>query len=1078
MMTYILLIAVSFGSIAAAQNSAEIEGTVRDITGAVLPGVAITIISRGSGQERQHVSDATGRFVASTLSPGEYTIRAELLNFKTQVREGVILQVGDRARVDLVMEVGAISEEVTVRESLPLMRTSNAEVSEIIDKQRLAELPLNGRQFVQLTLLSDNVYLTPVGTRGAALAQTGRQVVVGGQRVGHNMYFLDGVSITDQYLNNLVLSPAIDLLQEFKIQKSIYSAEYGGKSSANVNAVTKSGTNDVHGSLYEFLRNDIFDTRNYFDDPTKPLPPLRQNQFGGTLGGPVHKDQSFFFLNYEGFRERRALTRLFSLPSAKVRNGDFSGLSTIYDPLTTDPVTKQRRPFPGNQIPKERLNPAAFAFLEKVPMPTSAGEVQNFLSSPSLRDDQDQFTLRMDHAVGTRDNVFARLTYANMATFQPYGNTNLNETLVPGFGYHITTKTRNAALSEIHVFAPNLINEFRFGFLRVTGGQESQNSGVDFAGKAGLAGVTRDPRKAGFPAISFADAYSNVGDPANLIYRRNNSFDFFDNVSWGRGAHSLKFGTYIFRLRFNPQTSPNARGSFAFTPRFTSSAAGLGDGNAFADFLLGYPSSAQAGIGRGEFDGRTLWSHFYAQDDWRANRKLTVNMGLRYEINSQMVEAGNRFSNPEIDRFVIASDPVGRIHPDANALLAEIPVPYVTSRDAGYDRSLQRPNFHRVAPRLGFAWSLDKTDRTVLRAGFGLFYNQAAYSVQENLGLNLPFYFNKSVTVAADAAVPTFTMTNILLAPNTGSIGGSGLMYNYRPEYAESWTLSLQRMLRDNWAIQATYFGSKVVGADDTTYINIPEPGPGPIDARRPNPNLSAIRTIRWDGWSKYNSLTLKLEKRYSSGLTFDANYTWAKSLDDASDAGATFHEFNVPQDVRNLRAEKAISSFDHRHRFVFTYSYELPTQNMWLRGWTLTGIGTFQTGAPVTVNLPFDNANIGPGPAQRPDLLRNPNLKKGKRAERWFDTEAFAMPAPFTFGNAARNVAIEDGETNFDFSAIRHSRLNERLGLDFRIEVFNLFDFLNFVGAPGRIAFTPNFGRLSNAGPSRQMQLGLKLTF
>ncbi len=257
MMTYILLIAVSFGSIAAAQNSAEIEGTVRDITGAVLPGVAITIISRGSGQERQHVSDANGRFVASTLSPGEYTIRAELVNFKTQVREGVVLQVGDRARVDLVMEVGAISEEVTVRESLPLMRTSNAEVSEIIDKQRLAELPLNGRQFVQLTLLSDNVYLTPVGTRGAALAQTGRQVVVGGQRVGHNMYFLDGVSITDQYLNNLVLSPAIDLLQEFKIQKSIYSAEYGGKSSANVNAVTRSGTNDVHGSLYEFLRNDI-----------------------------------------------------------------------------------------------------------------------------------------------------------------------------------------------------------------------------------------------------------------------------------------------------------------------------------------------------------------------------------------------------------------------------------------------------------------------------------------------------------------------------------------------------------------------------------------------------------------------------------------------------------------------------------------------------------------------------------------------------------------------------------------------------------------------------------------------------
>jgi len=858
MMAYILLIAVSLGPVVAVQNSAEIEGTVRDITGAVLPGVAITVINKGNGQDRQQISDANGRFVVSTLSSGEYTIRAELPNFKTQVREGVVLQIGERLRVDLVLEVGAISEEVTVRESLPLMRTSNAEVSEVIDQQRLAELPLNGRQFVQLTLLSDNVYLTPVGTRGAALAQTGRQVVVGGQRVGHNMYFLDGVSITDQYLNNLVLSPAIDLLQEFKIQKSIYSAEYGGKSSANVNAVTRAGTNDIHGSLYEFLRNDIFDTRNFFDDPHKPLPPLRQNQFGGTLGGPIHKDQTFFFLNYEGFRERRALTRRFSMPSAKVRNGDFSGLPTIYDPLTTDPVTKRRQPFPGNQIPNERLNPAASAFLDKVPMPTSAGEVQNFLASPGLRNDQDQFTLRVDHTAGRKDNVFARLTHADMATFQPYGNTNLNETLVPGFGYDITTRTRNAAISEIHVFTPNLINEFRFGFLRVTGGQESQNRGFDFAARAGLEGVTRDPRKAGFPAISFADAYSNVGDPANLIYRRNNSFDFFDNVSWGRGSHGLKFGTYIFRLRFNPQTSPNARGSFSFTPRFTSSAAGLGDGNAFADFLLGYPSSAQAGIGRGEFDGRTLWSHFYAQDDWRVNRRLTLSIGLRYEINSQMVETGNRFSNPEIDRFVIASGEGGRIHPDANALLPLIPVPYVTSKDARYHRSLQRPNFSRAAPRAGLAWSLDHADRTVLRAGFGLFYNQAAYSVQENLGLNLPFYFNKSVTVAADAAVPTFTMTNILLAPNTGSIGGSGLMYNYRPEYAESWTLSLQRMLRENWAIQATYFGSKVAGADNSTYINIPQPGPGPIEPRRPNPNLSAIRTIRWDGWSNYNSLTLK----------------------------------------------------------------------------------------------------------------------------------------------------------------------------------------------------------------------------
>src|SRR5438876_11487214 len=463
MVTYILLIAVSFGSIAAAQNSAEIEGTVRDITGAVLPGVAITIISRGSGQERQHLSDANGRFVVSTLSSGEYTIRAELPNFKTQVREGVILQVGDRARVDLVMEVGAISEEVTVRESLPLMRTSNAEVSEIIDKQRLAELPLNGRQFVQLTLLSDNVYLTPVGTRGAALAQTGRQVVVGGQRVGHNMYFLDGVSITDQYFNNLVISPSIDALQEFKIEKSIYSAEFGGKASANVNAVTKSGTNDIHGSALEFVRNDIFDTRNYFDPADQPKPPLRLNQFGGSLGGPIAKNRLFFFTNYECSLERRGLTRTFSLPSLNVRDGDFSGLPPIYDPAALNPATGRRQAFAGNKISRDRLDPAALAFLEKVPLPTSAGEVQNFLASPPIKNDAHQFTTRLDYSVGPHDTVFARFTGANMVTFQPYGNSNLTETLVPGFGYQIVTHSRNLALSHTHLFGPNLINEFRAG---------------------------------------------------------------------------------------------------------------------------------------------------------------------------------------------------------------------------------------------------------------------------------------------------------------------------------------------------------------------------------------------------------------------------------------------------------------------------------------------------------------------------------------------------------------------------------------------------------------------------------------
>lgn len=1054
------------------QNSAELRGTIADRTGAVLPGVSVTLVQKGSSQERHLLTDSNGNYVFPLLSNGDYLLRAELSGFKLQTRDGITLQVGQRVHIDLSLDVGAISEEVTVTEDVSLMRTTNAEISEVINNQRLADLPLNGRQFVQLTLLSDNVYLTPVGTRGAALAQTGRQVVIAGQRVGHNLYMLDGVSITDQYLNNLVISPSIDALQEFKIQKSIYSAEFGGKSSANVNAVTKSGTNEYHGTLLEFLRNDILDARNYFDPKDKARPPLRLNQFGGSLGGPLVQNRAFLFANYEGSRERRALTRTFSLPSLKVRSGDFSGLPTIYDPLRTD-AAGNRVPFPENKIPSERLNPVAVAFLQKVPLPTSAGEVQNFVSSPSIKNDSDQATLRLDYSPSTRDAFFARFTGANMVTFQPYGNSNLNETLVPGFGYQIVTRSRNVAVSHTHAFSPGVVNEFRAGFLRVTGGQESENRGVDFGRISTLRGVTADLNKMGYPAMNFADAYSAMGDPATLTLRRNNSFDFFNNLSWTAGAHSVKFGAYVYRLRFNPISSPNARGAFSFTPRFTSSAASAADGNAFADFLLGFPSSAQVGIGRGETDGRALWNHFYVQDDWRASTRLTLNLGLRYEINGQMIESGNRFSNPELNRFVVASDNRGNIHPDANALLPLIPVPVVTSKEASYHRSLQKPNYNRVAPRVGLAWSpAGASDRYVVRAGFGLFFNQAGYSINENLALNLPFYFNKSITISADQRVPTYNITNILLAPNTGSVGGSGLMYGYRSEYAESWTLSVQRSFQNDWAVMATYLGSRVIGADNSTYFNVAEPGPGPIDVRRPNPALSAIRTIRWDGWSEYHSMTLKLEKRFSSRFGFDANYTWSKAMDDASDVGATFHEFNIPQDVRNIGAETALSSFHHAHRFVFTGTYELPN------GWTLNSIGTFQTGAPITINLPNDNANVGPGPAQRPDLLRNPSLKKGRTAERWFDTDAFAMPAPFTLGNAGRNIVYEDGEANVDLSVTKQFNLREKAALEFRTEIFNVFNLLNFVGAPGRIAFTPNFGRVFNAGPSRQMQLGLKLIF
>jgi hypothetical protein len=1077
--------AAAFGALAYGQTSTgEIVGTVRDATGGVLPEVTITITNQSNGQERQLTTDGNGNYVAPFLGVGEYTIKGELPNFKTQVRRGVSLQVGRQEQVDLLMEVGDVNEAVAINESAPLLQTTNAEVSEVIENDRVTSLPLNGRQFVDLTLLSDNVFVAPRGTRGSAMAQTGPAVLVAGQRPGHNMYYLDGVSVTDQYFNLLVASPSIDAVQEFNIQKSIYPAEFGGKASATISTITKSGGNTFHGALYEFLRNDVFDARNFFDPAQKP--PYRQNQFGGTIGGPIQKDKTFFFLSYDGLHVRQSLTQTFSVPTAQVRSGNFAGLGTIYDPLTTD-ATGKRQSFQENAIPSQRFDQAAMAFLQKLPLPNLPGEVANYIATPVFRNDNNHGLARFDHRFSEKDTMFTRLYIGDFDAFQPFGSSLLNETLVPGFGYSLTTYTKNLDIGETHVFSPAVVNELRLGYLRVTGGQQSENQGLNFAEQNGLQGIAPPRDKTGYPSVSWSGAYSTAGDPANLFTRRNNSFDLLDNLSWVHRGHSLKFGTYVFRLQFNPSESPNARGSFTFTPRYTSSTAGGADGNAFADFLLGYPSSAQAGIGPGGSEyGRTLWTHFYAQDDWRVHRALTLNYGLRYEINGQVTDTQNRLSNIELNRFVVASDG-GRINRLANTLLPLIPVPIVTSRDAGCDRSLLLPNYHHIAPRVGLAWSVN--DKTVVRAGWGLFFNQAAYNIQTALTENLPFFFNKSVNTAATTPIPSLTTENILLASSNGTISGSGMNHNYRAEFADSWNLNVQRAIGSNWIVQAAYFGSHVSGADNSTYDNVPEPGPGAIDPRRPDPQLSGFKTIRWDGYSIYHSATFRIEKRLTNGLSFNANYTWSKSIDDASDVGTTFSETNIPQNVRNVRAERALSSFDHRHRFVFSYSYELPfgkdrlfrptgLVRTFAEGWKITGLGSFQSGAPFTVILPIDNANIGAGPAQRPNLIGNPNGAAPHTAQEWFNTSAFQMPAPFTFGNAGRNVVFGAPEGNMDLSLIKDTTLHETKRLEFRGEIFNILNHANFADAPGRFAFTPTFGRYSSAENPRQIQLALKLLF
>ena len=1066
-------------------NTGELGGIVRDESGAVLPGAEVVATHLATGFSTLRVTDVDGRFFMASLPIGAWEVAAELPGFRRIVQTGVVLEIGRTLDLEFSLDLGQITEEVTVTAEAPLLQTTTAEISDVIENRQVVQIPLNGRQFLQLAQLSDAVVIPPGGTRGAALQQAGPLPNVGGQRAGHNIYLLDGVKVTDELFNNLVISPSVDSIQEFKIQKSMYPPEFGGKASALINVATKSGSNRSHGSAFTFVRDERFDAHNYFDLRDEPVPPLDQGQFGGTFGGALVRDRTFVFLSYEGQRTTRSLTKTFSVPSAAVRGGDFSGHDPLCDASTRDPVTGACGSyFAGNRIPADRIDPLARAFLERVPLPNSgAGEVQNLTSIEASESDVDQVSFRVDQRIGTSDQAFVRFSTFDADDLQPFGTSVQQETLIPGFGRTLSTRTRNLAASYTRTIGASMLNETRFGWMSVDGGQASLNRGVDFAGAVGLGGVTRDPRDIGFPQIDTGGLYSAMGDPTSFIFRRNEHFELYDNFLIDRGSHRLKFGAYWFHLRFRPENPDTARGRFVYTGRFS--------GNPFADFLLGHPVQARSGVGgRGAEDARTNWLHLYAQDDWRIRDDLTLNVGLRYEINQHMRDIDNRLSTIDVSvpggRYVIASDDAGNVSPAARNLLPLLPIPWVTSAEIGWDRSLLRPSKKRFAPRLGFAWVPDDDGRTVVRGGYGIFLNQWAYSVQTAFTRNLPFFFLKQVDVPAGQFVPSFDTRTILASDPTGSIGGSIMDYDFQVEYTQTWSGGFQTEVLPSTVFELFYMGSYTIGADNSTVRNVPLPGPGSISARRDIPQLSGIRAIRFDGKSIYHAVTFKLLRRLRGDLAFDVAYTLSRSEDDASSPGPTAFEANLPQDVRNVfPGENALSSFDHRHQFVGSATYELPFHRRaggWREGllghWRINAIVTAQSGAPFTVNIADDRANIGAGPAQRPDMTRDPNLPHGQQTvDRWFDTDAFVLQAPFAFGSAPRNPVFAPGFANVDMALAKGWLLGSSGRLEFRWEVFNVFNRTNF-DLPNRIFGSPNIGRIFSALNAREMQFGLRYTF
>ena len=1072
----VLLATVTAAATATAQtNTAQVAGVVKDSSGAVLPGATVSARHPASGATVDRVTDAQGHFLLQDLRIGEWEISASLSGFRTNTAKGVTLEIGRHLQLDFTLGLESLAETVTVAATVaPLVQSTNAEISDVISNREVVQIPINGRNLMALAQLSDAVVIPPGGTRGESLQQAGPLPNVGGQRSGHNIYLLDGAKVTDELFNNLVINPSIDSVQEFKIQKSQYPAEFGGKASALINVATKAGANRFTGSLFEFFRDDAFDSKNYFLPKGQANPPLRQNQFGGAFGGPLVRNRTFFFGSYEGQRLNRSQTRTFSVPSVALRSGDFSGLGAICDPTPSGCV-----PFPGNQIPASRIDPVAAALLRAVPLATGSGNVQNLASTEALTKDVNQMSVRLDHRLTNSDQVFARFSTFGADESQPFGTSVLSESIVPGFGRTLDTKTKNLVVSHTHVIGNSKMNEVRVGWMAVKGGQHSVNQGVNFAGATGLLGVTTDPRDMGYPQVSTGGLFSAMGDPTSFVARNNQHLELYENFSIAKARHSLKFGGYLFHLQLRPEQPDNARGAFTYTGQFS--------GNALADFLLGYPVAATSGIGRGDENGRTNWMHLYAQDDWRMRDNLTVNLGLRYEFNQHMHDTNNRLSSIDIDgkRFVIASDESGTINPTAQALLPAIPIPYVTSKDAGWSPGLMDPSAVRLAPRTGFALSLND-GKTVVRGGYGIFLNQWAYSVQTAFARNLPFFYTKQVNVASDVRVPTLQTRDVLTGNATGTVGGTIMDYAYNVEYSQTWSGGLQRELGRGMVADVFYMGTWTLGADNATIRNVPEPGPGAIQPRRPIPQLANISAIRFDGKSIYHAVTFKTEKRMSHGVAFNVAYTWSHSKDDASSPGATESETNNPQNVRNIfgdGGEWALSSFNRTHQFVASGTLTSPgigggLASALTRDWRVNTVVIAQSGAPFTVNLSVDRANIGAGPAQRPNQSTDPNLPGDQRTtDRWFDTSAFSLPAAFTFGNAPRNSVFGPGFANVDFSVARSFPVGGGPQLEFRWEIFNLLNRANF-DLPNRIFGNPNFGRIFSARDPRQMQFGLRLAF
>jgi hypothetical protein len=1087
-----LLLCLPCAPASAQAVTGTILGTVTDSSGAVVPGATVTLTNTATGISRVLVSDSNGEYTAPSLRTGTYTVKAEISGFKTVTMSNVAVGVDQKVRIDVKLEPGALTEAVTIRAEAPLVQTSSSELGTTVGAEAIEAIPLNGRNFVTLTRTVPGVLRGIPGANidgaGSLAWRASAAFSANGQRPRDNSYILDGVDNNETWLQTVVIFPNVDALDEFKMQTSTYSAEFGRSLGGIVNLQLKSGGNAFKGSSYDFERNSKFDANNFFNNRAgRAKPKLTQHQFGGTIGGPVIRDKTFFFFDYQGTRETQGQTYLSTVPSLKMRGGDFSEINrVIYDPLT-------HLPFPGNVIPQDRWDPAAKNVLQQlIPEPNSPGatgsngqHIQNYLINPNLQRQDNEFDLKIDHSLTNKNRFFGRYSFEKthrlLPATLPHGDA--GATFGAGDG---NIKAQGFALNDTHTFTPQWLNEFRFGWSSVKFFMTSIDYGQNLATKMGIPGINLNDVTSAMSQVNFNQGGArNLGANGNQpLITNQNDFQVFDNVTHVVGRHTMKAGGSLTLRSREILNADTIVGQFNFDQSNTSSCAGIVSGCTpapntgfdVASFLLGYAQRKNRALfDAGTYTEKRPEGAAYVQDDIRATSRLTLNAGLRWDLFVPWVEIKDRQSNFDVTtgKFVVAS-------PDA--VIDGIKV----------GRYLQTYSKRDFGPRLGFAYDLLGNGRTIVRGGYGIFWNFTPGGTSSSKAQNPPFLQSQTFTTTfgTDLTLSSGLPPPPGVDPNRAPQGSTRSIFdvNFRDAYSHNFNVNVQQQFGANYMVEVAYAGSR---ARQMTLKSDPNQAPPTLGVTNQNinrpffgidPLLSTLGQLQSKGFMDYNGLLVKFQRRFANGFSFLNSYTLGHAIDLTSDNDGTVTLTNV----YNPQYNRGPSDYDVKHTFSSTFAYELP----WARarsygGWEVSGAVYARSGLPFTVTQSQGVLSTGTG--NRPDqvcsgALDNPTIDK------WFDTSCFVSPADTTatYGNTKRNGMRGPGQFNIDSTLIKNTKIG-RAETELRVEAFNLLNHPQFSNPNGQIG-NASVGKITSmlSNPAcalcgtteRQVQLGFKVRF